>query len=97
MDVNQALQFPRNCDYTSSGTPYIPTEIIDAQCEQALYLLSVDESSISSQLQGVGSESVQAGSISTSQDFSRVGTLLAPMAYELIAPYLLRSSSFRRS
>lgn len=90
----QALQFPRNIDTD------IPEPIKLAQCEQAVYLLSFDDSVIAAKLQGIDSEKTTVGAISVSQSFSGsgAGTMLSPMALEYVGPYLLRtSSSLRRS
>lgn len=95
-NLDQNLQFPRNVDYTSAGVLYIPDEVKDAQCEQAVHLLTVDDAAIASQLQGVVSDSVRAGSVSASQTFSGVGSVVAPMAYEILIPFILKSNKIRR-
>lgn len=92
----QALQFPRNLDYLTDGTYFIPDEIKMAQCEQAIYLATVDDSSLTSIGQGLKRESVTVGEITLSQtysDNSASAGLISPMAKELITPYLIRSNS----
>lgn len=94
---NQALQFPRNIDRTDeSGEYFIPESIKLAQCEQAVYLLGVDDSALATRLQGVVSESMSVGSIKVSQQFEGVGTLIGPMALEYVRPFLLTMSSTMR-
>lgn len=89
----QALQFPRVLDRDKEdGSFFVPEPVKEAQCEQAVYLLTFDESAIATRLQGIESESITVGPISTSQRFGGVGTALAPMAIERLKPYLISSS-----
>lgn len=89
----QALQFPRSIDTNSTGAKFIPEPVKMAQCEQAVYMLSFDESVLASRLQGVLSESVSAGSVSVDQQMAGSGTALSPMAYEFVKPFLLKASA----
>lgn len=90
--ATQALQFPRNVDYNSAGTYYVPDAIKFAQCEQAVYLLSFDESAMVTHLQGVDYEEVTAGAVTVRQRLSGAGgSIMSPVAIELVRPYLLRS------
>lgn len=92
----QALQFPRNVDRNSEGVQVIPEPVKLAQCEQAVYLLSFDESVMASRLQGIDSESTSVGSVSVKQTFSGSATALSPMALEYVGPFLLRTSAVLR-
>ncbi len=92
----QSLQFPRNIDRDSAGVLSMPEPIKLAQCEQAVYLLSFDESAMSARLQGVDSESTSVGSVSVKQTFSGSGTALSPMALEYVSPFLIRTSATLR-
>jgi hypothetical protein len=90
----QALQFPRNIDRDSqSGVYYIPEPILMAQCEQAVYLLSLDDSVLANSMQGVQSESIAAGSVRVSQQIAPGGSMLSPTAYEFLKPFVRRTSS----
>jgi hypothetical protein len=90
----QALQFPRNVDVDyDTGLYYIPEPIKMAQCEQAVYLVTFDESIFASRLQGVQTDSLNMGGLSISQRFSGKPTSFAPMAVEFIGPYLLTAAS----
>jgi len=85
--VDQRLQFPRNLDYDSDTDVYsVPEGVKMAQCEQAVYLLSLDESAIANRMQGIVSESVGLGSgqISVRQDYISKGTFLSPVAVDLL-------------
>jgi hypothetical protein len=90
----QSLQFPRNLDRDSlTGEYYIPEALMMAQCEQAVYLLSFDDSVLSNSMQGVQSESIAAGSVRISQQIAAGGSMLSPTAYELVKPFVRRTSS----
>lgn len=97
-NYTQSLQFPRNLDRDDAGALFIPEPIKLAQCEQAVYLISFDESVIAARLQGVDQERTSVGSVSVYQSLSGSGTALAPMALEYVGPFLVRtSSSLRRA
>jgi hypothetical protein len=98
--IDQSLQFPRNLDYDSgSGTFFIPEGVKMAQCEQAVYLLTLDEGAIANRLQGIVSESVGLGSgqISVSQSYVTRGSFLSPVAVDLLKEFMVKSAKLRRS
>lgn len=96
--VNQRLVFPRNIDIDSAGDPFIPQEVKDAQCEQAIFMLSVDEGQLATQLSGVVEEAASTGGVRIYQQFGGKGTMLAPMAYELLKKFIRSTSvKLRRS
>jgi uncharacterized membrane protein YgcG len=104
----QSLQFPRNVDSNYSGV-FIPEAVKDAQCEQAVFMLSADEDSISKTLSGIVSESFSGGGITISTRYggasasgggnSSGGSLIAPLTKQFLNPYILRNTGmrFRRS
>ena len=90
----QALQFPRQVDVNSTtGATYIPEAILMAQCEQALYEVTFDDSIIASQLQGLGREGVTLGTLKTSQTFTGLGVNIAPSALSYIRPFIIKLST----
>ncbi len=93
----QKLQFPRSLDYDINGAFYIPPDIMDAQCEQAMYLLNFDEDAMASRIQGITQNSLTVGSIHVSQNFAAGGSSLAPMAREILSQYFFVSNEWRRS
>jgi hypothetical protein len=97
-EINQRLQFPRNLDLDSTGEPYIPQEIKDAQCEQAVYLLSFDDSPLTTTLQGVIEEAVTAGAVKSYTRYAEghAPTYLSPMVVELMRPYFRSTSQMKR-
>lgn len=99
--TNQRLQFPRNVDVTSSGDLFIPQEVKDAQCEQAVYLLAFDDAALVTQLQGIEEEANTVGPIKTYVKYRAGGgagntTYLSPMVVELMRPFLRPTSRVRR-
>lgn len=96
-DVDQSLQFPRNIDIdTVTGEPYIPESIKYAQCEQALYILTFDESAMSSALQGIVRESVSIGrgQIQQSTEYSQqMATMFAPVVIQMLKPFFCMTTS----
>ena len=89
----QNLQFPRNVDIdTTTGASFIPTSIMQAQCEQAIYLLSYDGAAVSSRMQGISSEAVSLGKgqLHASTVYVGEGSAFAPMALEYCRPYFLK-------
>lgn len=98
----QNLQFPRNIDTNYSGV-FIPEAVKDAECEQAIFMATLDESIITSTMQGVVSETFSGGGITISQRYENKGgnvsTLLAPLTKQFVNPYILRATGmrFRRS
>ena len=89
-NARQALQFPRNLDRDTAGVLFVPEAVMMAQCEQAVYLTSVDDSAVSSRLLGVELDTLTAGQIRVSQKFVTGSTLLAPMAVEYLKPFFAR-------
>jgi hypothetical protein len=95
---NQMLQFPRNIDMElETGDFYIPEAVMMAQCEQAVYLLSVDESAVENQIHGISQDSTAIGPISLKQTYTGSGRLLAPVARELLSPYFVRNTKLGRA
>lgn len=95
----QALQFPRNLDIDPiSGAVYVPEAIQMAQCEQAIYLLTFDQSAIQNKLQGVVNDtiSIGRGQIHLNQQYGAEGSMYAPQAYEMIKSFLVRNVRGRR-
>jgi len=96
----QKLQFPRNLDIDPvTHSTYIPSPIMEAQCEQAVYVLNFDESAISNRLQGVVSDTVEIGrsQIHLNQEYVSDGSALAPMALEFLKPFTIRGGKLRRA
>jgi hypothetical protein len=89
----QCLQFPRNVDYDSTGSFYIPESIKMAQCEQAVYLITFDESTIGDRIQGMDLNSTRVGDVSIHNRFGggKFSTY-APMALEYAKPFFLKSN-----
>ena len=99
LELNQRLQLPRNVDLDSAGVSYIPQEVKDAQCEQAVHLLTFDDAALLTVQQGIIAESVQAGPVQSYTKYAEgaVPTYISPMAVELLRPFLRISSRLRRS
>lgn len=96
----QLMQFPRNLDIDpTTGALYIPEAIKMAQCEQAMYMLTFDESALSNRIQGVTNDtiSIGRGQIHLNQQYGSEGSMFAPTAYEMIKPYLVRNVRTRRA
>jgi hypothetical protein len=96
-NVYQQLQFPRNRDIRADGTVFIPERMKFAQCEQAIYLVTLDETALSNRLQGLNLDRVVLGEIGLTQEYAYQGTTLAPLALEFIRPYLYKSKRTGRS
>jgi hypothetical protein len=108
-DASQNLQFPRNFDINlNTGLPYIPEPIKMAQCEQALYTVTFDNSSIVKVTGGIKSEEVEiAGQIRravTYQDAASItatGTSvvsgISPIVFQYLSSFIARSSKARRA
>src|SRR4051812_40087267 len=89
-EINQKLQFPRNLDLNPDGsTVFVPQEVKDAQCEQAVYLLSFDDSTLTTLLNGVVEEAVTAGAVKTFTKYTEghAPTYLAPIVIELMRQF----------
>lgn len=96
--MDQLLQFPRNIDYTmNTGVYYIPEPVMQAQCEQAYYLATLDESVLSDQLQGKRGDQITANSIELSTTYTGQGNAYAPMCIALMKPYLIRTRKLGRA
>lgn len=101
----QKLQFPRNLDIQYTGTPgdigtaYIPEDVQEAQCEQALYLINFDDTAVANRLQGITLEKVGVGrdQITTTQEYAVTGSMFAPLAMELLRAYFIKGGRTRRS
>lgn len=95
----QKLQFPRNLDiHIEDGTFYIPEPVLIAQCEQAAYLLNLDESAIANRLQGVTMDKVGVGrqQVDMTQEYAGSGSMLSPVANEMLRPFMLMNQKVRR-
>jgi hypothetical protein len=97
--VYQALQFPRNIDIQADGDYYIPERMKMAQCEQAIYLASLDETALANRLQGLNMDrlSLGRGEVQLTQEYFNQGTALSPIAHEWIRPYLIKTSRMQRA
>lgn len=95
--AQQKLNFPRNIDVDLNGTPFLPTSVPDAQCEQAVYLLAFDETPIATRLSGISDETVSAGPVRTHQTFKPGGTSIAPMALDLLREFIRPTKRVQRA
>lgn len=104
-EQSQSLQFPRNLDIYDTNPPspdllgkyYVPTQVKDAQCEQAMHLFNFDESIIGSRLQGLVQDSAGIGDIKTSQLYGGLFTMLAPKALENLKSFFIHGGRFGRA
>ena len=93
----QNLQFPRNLDVNLvDGSKFIPEPVLTAQCEQAVYSLSFDDSAIANRLTGVVKDQTAVGSIRLRQEYANSGTELCPTAVEMLRPFMLKLSGKTR-
>ena len=97
--IDQKLQFPRNLDLDTAGSPYVPQEVKDAQCEQAVYLLSFDDTALVTTTQGIVEEAVTAGAVKSYTRYTEGGTVtyLSPMVIELMRQFLRPSGRLKRA
>lgn len=97
--AEQRLQFPRNIDIDSANVAFVPTDIMDAQCEQAVFLLSVDEASAVSMQNGIVEEAVTAGDVKAYTRYAegKQASFVSPVSVELLRPYFRNSSRVRRA
>lgn len=96
----QKLQFPRNKDFDPiTQALYMPEPLKMAECEQAVYLLSFDDTAIANRLQGIVNDTIEIGKnqIHLSQQYAINGSMLSPMAVEFIRPFFIRSSKQKRA
>lgn len=99
-EVGQKLQFPRNVDidYENTFETFIPQAVMESQCEQAIYLMAVDETPVVAQMQGIDSESASVDDIKTHTQYTGRGHLFAPMAFQLMQEFVRPTSKrFRRA
>lgn len=96
-DPWQKLQFPRHIDVTQTFAPVIPDGVSMAQCEQAVYLVTFDESALSNRLQGITMDKVAVGDISATQEYAGFGHMISPMAYDMVKDLMVRSNSIGRA
>jgi hypothetical protein len=97
LGFNQALNFPRNIDIDDTNTGIVPVNVKDAQCEQAIYFLSLDDAPMNSRMSGVGDETVSAGPVRIHQSFKDGGSSLAPMAWDLMRKYIRPTKRVQRA
>lgn len=103
LEPGQVLSFPRNVDLVlGTYTGFIPQLVMDAQCEEAIYLLTFDESALVTRLSGIRQQTVAAGNVRVSQAFSAGGvggggTYMAPLALELMRPFLRFARRMQRA
>lgn len=96
----QKLQFPRNVDFDPILQQlYVQPSVQMAECEQAVYLLSFDETAMSNRMQGIVSDTIEIGKnqIHLSQEYVQEGSMFSPMALELVRPFFVRSTKMRRA
>lgn len=98
LDIGQVLNFPRNIDLEpGTYTGFIPQAVLDAQCEQAIYLLTFDDSAMSTRMGGVSTETIDAGPVRSHSIYKSDGTFIAPLVLELMRPFLRPSKKIRRA
>lgn len=98
-EYNQRLQFPRNLDVDLTGAPFVPQEVKDAQCEQAVYMLAFDDTTLITLQQGIVEEAVTAGAVKSYTKYSEgmAPSYLSPQVIELMRQYLRPTSRLRRA
>lgn len=108
----QKLQFPRNLDVYYETVPtdsqenalahlgdiYMREEPQIAQCEQAIYTLNFDETSYSNRLQGITLDTLGLGrqQLAQTQEYGTTGSMLAPMAAEILRPLMVKGGRLQR-
>jgi hypothetical protein len=96
----QVLQFPRNLDIDpQTGARFIPQAIQMSQCEQAIYMATFDQTALANRLQGITNDTMSLGrsQIHLSQQYGSEGSMMAPLAYEMVKPFLIRNVRARRA
>lgn len=103
----QRLQFPRNLDVyylspptgASLGDLYIPEDVLIAQCEQAIYLMNLDQTALSNRMQGVLTNKIVLGNnaVGITQEYATTGSMFAPMALEMLRPYMFKGGKMQRA
>jgi len=86
----QFLQFPRTLDIYQDGTLYIPYPIQAAQCEQAAWLYSFDNTVLADGIQGLVRQAINVGGVALSQAIRSKGSMMSPDAYDMCKPYLIQ-------
>lgn len=103
--TNQSLSFPRNIDLDANDDLYIPADVKEAQCEQAIFMVSsMSESVIQARMRGLISESIKADTVSVSQSFSSGGggsadimsMMVSPIAHMLLKKYIIKTTRLKR-
>jgi hypothetical protein len=102
----QKLQFPRNLDIyyeqapagIAIGSLYMREEPQMGQCEQALYLLNLDTTAAANRMQGITMEKFGLGKqqVEQSQQYGNTGTLLSPIAVEILSGLMCREARTQR-
>lgn len=102
----QKLQFPRNLDIyyeqPPAGVPvgslFMRQEPQDAQCEQAIYLLNLDTTAAANRMQGITLDTfgLGKGQLSQTQEYGNTGTLLSPIAVEILSGLMVREGRLQR-
>lgn len=98
--VGQILSFPRNIDLDINSAAFIPQAVKDSECEQAIFLIAFDDSALQTQMQGILSESVQAGPVSTSTHYGAAGaagSYVSPIVMELMHPFIRPTRRLKRA
>lgn len=98
-DAAQRLQFPRNIDIDSDLNPFIQEAVKEAQFEQAVFMLSLDEAALAAQNQGLVKQAIEAGPVRVYESYSgnaNQATLFAPTASALMRQFLRRTRRFDR-
>lgn len=103
----QRLQFPRNLDVyyltpptgAALGDLYIPEDILIAQCEQAMYMLNLDQTALANRIQGVVTNKVVLGNnaVGLTQEYTTIGSMFSPMALEIVRPYMFNGGKMQRA
>lgn len=95
-ETNQALSFPRNIDLDENDDLYIPNDVKNAQCEQAIFLVSsMNESTVQARARGLLAEHIKAGAVEVSQSYSSDGTsnaytmFVSPIALMLLRKFIV--------
>lgn len=104
-EINQSLKFPRNIDLDENGDPFIPESVIQATCEQDIFLvMSVNEAAIQSRMQGIIYDRVAAGSVEVEQRFEGkmspsdiASSTFSPICRMLLEKYIRKSNKLTRA
>jgi hypothetical protein len=101
--TNQALSFPRNIDLDVNDAVYMPSDVKQAQCEQAIFLVSsLNESTVQARQRGLTAERIKAGAVEVSQSYDSGGAMdtasmmVAPIAFMLIKKYIVKNRRLQR-